>query len=220
MTAVQDVRDAARHEVPPVIRVLVAQGKTLLRGALVVLIDGQPDFQVVAESAGGADVLAAALLAGPDVAILDHDLPNVDTWSLATQLHAALPDTRTLILTDPRRYAVLTKAIQSQVSCVGFLTKQASPRRLFSSVRNLVRGELVIDPELVVAAVTQEQNPLTSREQAVLSLVAKGVPVAEVAHRLLLSVGTVRNHLSRINVKLGARTPIEAVRRAETAGWV
>lgn len=220
MTAASGTNRAAGRDGASPVRVLVAHHKALLRGALVVLIDREPGLRVVAESALGSDVVPTARRARPDVAVLDHDLPNVDTWSLATQLRRAVPGSRTLILTDPRRYAVLTRAVQGELGCVGFLTKQASPRRLFSALRGLARGELVIDPELVVAAVTQVRNPLTAREREVLALVAKGAPVPEVASRLVLSAGTVRNHLSRINVKIGARTPIEAVRRAEDAGWL
>jgi two-component system response regulator DesR len=109
--------------------------------------------------------------------------------------------------------------LRARSRIVGFLGNDVPPQRVVDGVRRLARGEPVVDAELVVAALNKE-SPLTARETEVLEIAADGSPVVEIAARVGLSPGTVRNHLSRIAGKTGARTRIEAVRIARDAGWI
>lgn len=201
-----------------VIRTLLALDGALIRGALAFVLAKQEDIDVVAELGHADDLGTAIRSTRPDVAVICGDLVQPESWRnpdpLAFGRQCAL-----LVLVDSRRVAALSAALGSRTSSVGFLGNDATPEQLVEGVRRLTRGEPVLDPDLVVAALTRT-SPLTSRELEVLSIAAQGWPVAEIAAKLDLSPGTVRNHLSRITGKAGARTRIEAVRIAREAGWI
>lgn len=200
------------------IRILLAEDTHMVRGALVALLNLEPDLEVVAEVANGDLIEPAALEFKPDVAVLDIDLPGLDGLSAAIRLRQVLPSCRTLMLTSLARPGTLRKALDAQVT--GFLLKDAPPSRLADSVRKVARGERAIDSELALAAWDAGQNPLTSRETEVLQLAAAGAEVSDIAKRLHLSTGTVRNYLTTIANKLGARNRLDAVRLATEAGWL
>jgi two-component system, NarL family, response regulator DesR len=202
------------------VRVLVAQANTLLRGALTALLCQEDSFRVVAEAAGGTEVLPAAVRSEPDVALLHLDLPGEETLSIATRLRQAVPAAGVLVLTGAREFSALRRGLGPDAPPIGFATIDSSPERLRSAVRRTAMGEHVIDAELVVHALAGRDNPLSPRDREVLALVAQGEPVSEIAARLFLSPGTVRNYLARINVKLGARTRIEAIGIAREADWI
>jgi two-component system, NarL family, response regulator DesR len=202
------------------IRVLIAQRKALLRGALAVLIQSEPDLRVVAQVASGPEVIPAAERSTPDVVILHDDLVDAELWSLATELLSSVPDVRVLIIADAQRCGAPPLAARIDLDRLGLLTTTASPRRLRSAVRGLASGNTVIDADFLVVSVTTMDNPLTAREREILGMVAQGVPVPEIATGLQLSTRTVRNHLSRVSMKTQARTRIEAVRIARDAGWL
>jgi two-component system, NarL family, response regulator DesR len=103
---------------------------------------------------------------------------------------------------------------------VRLIATETSPAQLIENVRRMVRGETVLDIGLAVAALTSPGNPLTHRECQILKLVAAGTPVKDIAAQIFLTAGTVRNYLSRIVTKTGARTRIEAIRIAQRAGWI
>jgi two-component system response regulator DesR len=125
-----------------------------------------------------------------------------------------------LTIVDESAPAAVGRTLALLSPGVGLLTVNASPTDLVEGVRRLVRGEPVVDAALAVAALTALENPLTEREREVLRLAVDGAPVGEIAEILVLSVGTVRNYLSRIMVKTGARSRIEAIRIAQAAGWI
>jgi len=123
-----------------------------------------------------------------------------------------------MILTTFGRPGYLRRAMESGV--VGFLVKDAPASELASAVRRVVAGERVIDPALASAALSEGNNPLTEREREVLAAAAPGASIAEIADRLALSDGTVRNYLSTAIQKLGVRNRVEAARLAEEKGWL
>ena len=178
----------------------------------------QDDIDVVAELDHTGDIGAAIRSARPDVAVICGDMVHPESWRDADPLAFGRP-CALLVLVDSRRVAALSAALGSRTSSIGFLGNDATPEQFVEGVRRLARGEPVLDPDLVVAALTRT-SPLTSRELEVLSIAAQGWPVAEIAAKLGLAPGTVRNHLSRITGKSGARTRIEAVRIAREAGWI
>jgi two-component system response regulator DesR len=200
------------------IRVLLAEDQAMVRGALAALLALEEDITVVVEVARGDAVLAAALAAQPDVALLDIEMPGLDGLAAAAALRRELPACRVLILTTFGRPGYLRRAMESGV--VGFLVKDAPAEELAGSIRRAVAGERVIDPELAVAAFGASPNPLTARERAILRAARGGASIAEIATQLVLAEGTVRNYLSEAIQKLEARNRVEAAQIAEEQGWL
>ncbi|WP_055528458.1 response regulator transcription factor [Streptomyces graminilatus] len=200
------------------IRILLAEDMHMVRGALVALLTLEDDLQVVAEVERGDRIVPTALEFEPDVAVIDVDLPGLDGLSAAAQLAQQLPSCRTLILTSLGRPGTLRKALAAQVG--GFLLKDAPPDRLADAVREVAAGKRVIDPQLALAAFDNGDNPLTPRETEVLRMAADGAEAADIARRLFLSVGTVRNYLTTVVTKLNARNRVDAIRVARDSGWL
>lgn len=200
------------------IRVLLAEDQAMVRGALSALLSREPDIEVVAEVARGDEVVQAALATQPNVALLDIEMPGGDGLLAAQALRKALPTCRSVILTTFGRSGYLRRAMESGV--VGFLLKDEPASELAIALRRVMKGERVVDPDLALAALSQGNNPLTSRERDVLSASLFGASLTEIAARLMLSEGTVRNHLSTAMQKLGAQNRMEAARLAEQRGWL
>ena len=200
------------------IRVLLAEDQAMVRGALVALLELAGDIAVVAEAARGDEVLALALASQPDVALLDIEMPGSDGLTAAAELHARLPTCRVLILTTFGRPGYMRRAMENGVA--GFLVKDAPPAQLAAAIRRAMAGERVVDPALAAAALSEGNNPLTAREREVLRVAATGLSIADIAHSINLSDGTVRNYLSSAIQKLEARNSTEAARIAEQKGWL
>ena len=200
------------------IRVLLAEDQAMVRGALAALLSREKDIEVVAEVARGDAVVEAALAAGPDVALLDIEMPGGDGLAAAQALRTALPSCRAVILTTFGRSGYLRRAMES--GAVGFLLKDAPAAELASVIRRVMNGERVVDPELALLALSEGNNPLTPREREILVAALPGISHAEIAVRLSVSEGTVRNHLSAAMQKLGAHNRMEAAHLAEQRGWL
>ncbi|MDT0549869.1 MULTISPECIES: response regulator transcription factor [Streptomyces] len=200
------------------VRVLIAEDMHMLRKALVALLEFEPDIEVVAEFSSGAEILPRAKELRPDVAVLDIDLPGMDGLTAAAELHTAVPECRTMMLTSLGRPGNLRRALAAHVS--GFLLKDSTPDKLCDAIRAVAKGERVIDPQLVLAALDDKPQPLTPRELEVLLLASQGEGSAQIAARLYLSVGTVRNYLTSVVTKLNARNRVDAIRIAREAGWL
>ena len=200
------------------IRVLLAEDQAMVRGALAALLRLEEDIEVVAEVARGDEVMPAALKTLPDVALLDIEMPGGDGLNAAQRLHERLPSCRIVILTTFGRSGYLRRAMES--GAVGFMLKDAPATELAIAIRRVVAGERVVDPELALAALSEGDNPLTRREQEVLAMALDGASIAEIAARLVVSEGTVRNHISTAIHKLGAQNRMEAARLAEQKGWL
>ncbi|MEA2683538.1 MAG: two-component system, NarL family, response regulator DesR [Chloroflexota bacterium] len=200
------------------IRVLLAEDQTMVRQALASLLDLEDDLEVVAQVERGDEVLAAALSSKPDVALLDIEMPGQDGIAAAAELARELPRCRILILTTFGRPGYLRRAMESGAS--GFLLKDAPARDLAVAIRRTAGGERVVDPQLAAQALSEGKGPLTWREREVLSASNLGSGIGEMADRLHLSEGTVRNHLSSAIQKLEARNRFDAARIAEQKGWL
>ena len=190
----------------------------MVRGALAALLALETDMEVVAQVDRGDDVEASALETLPDVALLDIEMPGVHGLEAAERLRHSLPGCKVLILTTFGRPGYLTRAMQAGVS--GFLVKDAPAEELATAIRRALRGERIVDPKLAAAALAIGSNPLTVRECDVLRAAAEGATVADIAERLYLSEGTVRNYLSTAIAKTGARNRVEAARLAADRGWL
>jgi two-component system, NarL family, response regulator DesR len=201
-----------------VIKVMIAEDVRMVRGALVALLRLESDIEVVAEVAGGDEILPAARATRPDVAVIDIDLPGKDGLTAATELHEHLPECRTLILTSLGRPGTLRRALAAKVG--GFLLKDAPPDKLASAIREVAVGRRVVDSDLALAAWDSADCPLTGREIEVLRMAADGANAVDIAARLYLSAGTVRNYLTTAVTKLNARNRVDAIRIAKDAGWL
>ncbi len=205
------------------VRILLAMRGGLLRGALRYVLSAEPDIDVVAECDAVTNAIDRVRGGEPDVTVLELDLLNdgdagLDARRAAQEAHAELPDTKVLVLVDPRRPRFGTQ-IASTPPTIGFLAQSAPPDRVVDAIRRLVRGERVVDADLLAAAMTSTV-PLTTGELRVLKVAAQGLSVKDIAANLSLSPGTVRNHLTRILAKTGAQNRIEAIHIARTSGWI
>ena len=199
-------------------RVLLAEDQAMVRGALAALLRLEADIQVVAEVGRGDEVVKEALRTQPDVALLDIEMPGMDGLSAARALHESLGTCRIVILTTFGRSGYLREAMESGAS--GFLLKDAPAAELAVAIRRVMDGERVVDPDLALSALSDGGNPLTPREQDVLRVSLEGASIADIAARLFISEGTVRNHLSAAIQKLNAQNRVEAARVAEEKGWL
>jgi two-component system response regulator DesR len=200
------------------VRILLAEDQAMVRGALSALLTLEGDIEIVAEASRGDEVLPAALAATPDVALLDIEMPGGDGLAAAAALREHLPACRIIILTTFGRTGYLRRAMES--GAVGFLLKDAPAHELAAAIRRVMNGERVVDPTLAATALGELSNPLTDRERDVLAASADGATIRDIANRLYLSEGTVRNYLSTAIQKLSARNRIEAARLAEQKGWL
>jgi two-component system response regulator DesR len=200
------------------IRLLLADDQALVRGALVALLDLEPDLTVVAEVAAGDQVLTAARLHRPDVALIDVEMPGMDGIEATRTLKQELPSTRVLIVTTFGRPGYLRRALQAGAD--GFVVKDTPARQLADAVRRVHSGLRVVDPDLAADSLVAGESPLTARESDVLRAARDGSSVAAIAGRLYLSEGTVRNHLSSAIGKTGSANRGEATRVADQNGWL
>jgi two-component system response regulator DesR len=200
------------------IRLLLADDQALVRGALVALLDLEPDLTVVAEVAAGDQVLAAVRLHRPDVALIDVEMPGMDGIEATRTLKQELPSTRVLIVTTFGRPGYLRRALQAGAD--GFVVKDTPARQLADAVRRVHSGLRVVDPDLAADSLVAGESPLTARESDVLRAARDGASVAAIAGRLYLSEGTVRNHLSSAIGKTGSANRGEATRVADQNGWL
>ena len=200
------------------IRVIVADDQSLVRGALAALLSLEGDIEVVAEAGDGDAALAAAREHSPDVALLDIEMPGMDGIAATAAIRQHVPGCRILIVTTFGRPGYLRRALEAGAS--GFVVKDTPAAELAEAVRRVHAGLRAVDPSLAAESLYDGTNPLTPREADVLRVALAGGTVAAIAARVFLSEGTVRNHLSSAIGKTGASTRAEAARIAEVRGWL
>ena len=200
------------------IRILLADDQALVRGALAALLDLEADIEVVAQVGRGDEVVAAARSSAAQVCLLDIEMPGLTGLEAAERLRAELPEVRSLIVTTFGRPGYVRRALDA--GAAGFLVKDTPARELADAVRRVHAGLRVVDPALATESLMSGPSPLTAREAEILLLALDGSPVAVIAARAHLSVGTVRNHLSAAIGKTGASTRAEAARLAQLNGWI
>jgi len=199
-------------------RILIADDQAMICGAFAALLGLEGDFDVVAQVGSGDQVVPQALLTLPDVALLDVQMPVLNGLAAAAALRSQLPACRVIILTTFGRPGYLRRAMEA--GAYGFLVKDAPPEKLIQAIRRVLAGLRVVDPDLATESLSVGESPLTGRECDVLSATLIGGTIAEIARTLYLSEGTVRNHLSSIIGKTGARTRADAARIATERGWL
>lgn len=199
------------------IGVLLAEDQAMVRGALSALLKLEPDLDVLGTAADGEAAWRDVQRLQPDVLVTDIEMPGLTGLELAQRIARHGMVTRVVVLTTFARPGFLRRALDAGAR--GYLLKDAPAEGLADAIRQVHRGGRVIDPQLAVDA-WGEPDPLNERERQVLRLAGEGLSAGDIATRLHLSAGTVRNYLSEAIGKLGVGNRIEAYRLARQKGWL
>nr|WSW69646.1 response regulator transcription factor [Streptomyces sp. NBC_00995] len=223
----------------PVIRVLLVDDQALLRSAFRVLVDSEPDMQVVGEAADGAQAVDLARSTRADVVLMDIRMPGTDGLTATRMISAdpELADVRVVMLTTFEVDEYVVQSLRAGAS--GFLGKGAEPEELLNAIRIAAGGEALLSPAATkgliatflaqggsagdgpgAAEYSARLEALTAREREVLVLVAGGLSNDEIAERLVVSPLTVKTHVNRAMAKLGARDRAQLVVIAYESGLV
>ncbi|HZG05193.1 MAG TPA: response regulator transcription factor [Streptomyces sp.] len=200
------------------IQVLLVHHFGLLRSGLAALLNEAPDMEV-RDIPWSSDPSRLRSLQA-DVCVVDMDVPESPDGGTLAELcrHMTSAQCHLLVLATPGRPGALRRAYDAQA--LGFVNKDATPQKLREGIRHVAAGKRYVDESLAHDLLRAADMPLTARELSVLSLAAKGATVSEIAGRLHLSRGTIRNYMSAITRKTGARNRVDAIRISQGAGWV
>ncbi len=189
----------------------------MLRGALSSLLDLENDLQVVGQAANGIQAIKLIEQLHPDICLVDIEMPIMNGLEVAEELKRIGSACKVIILTTFARPGYFERAVKADV--YGYLLKDGSSDELAEYIRQAVEGKRQYASELIIGSMKKD-NPLTEREQEILLMVSKGKTTKEISLILYLSNGTVRNYISEIISKLGAKNRIEAISIAEEKGWI
>lgn len=199
------------------IRILIAEDQSLVRGALAHLLQMEDDFEVVGQAPDGAEAVRLAIATEADIALLDIEMPKKNGLDVVAELQVKSPHTKSVLVTTFARPGYLQLAMQRGAR--GYLLKAARVEELAEAIRSVHQGQVVIDKSLMQQAFALS-NPLTQREIDVLRAAQDGLTTREISRHLHLSEGTVRNYLSQVIAKLDSQNRQEAVRKATANGWI
>lgn len=201
------------------IRVIIAEDQGMILGALAALLDLEDDIEVLFKASDGQEALTYIQnnQDQTDILITDIEMPKLTGLDLAQQIKEKKLAVRTIILTTFSRSGYLRRAMDSGVK--GYLLKDSPSDELVVAIRKVAKGGKVVAPELMADA-WMEQDPLTDKERLALRLAKEGDTTEQIANKLHLSAGTVRNYLSSAANKLDAKNRIEAARIAHQNGWL
>jgi two-component system response regulator DesR len=200
------------------LRILIAEDIDLVAEAFEALLSTKASFDVVTRVRAGDQVLEAVRAHRPDVAVMDVDMPGMSGIEATAALRQHGEDCKVLLLTALPGSGHLHSALAAGAN--GYLLKSTTGARLIEAIEAVAQGRTIVDPELAADALRSGPNPLTARERDILRLVHEGHGTGEIATKLFLSSGTVRNYLSSAMTKLQASGRIEAVTIARRGGWI
>jgi DNA-binding NarL/FixJ family response regulator len=215
------------------IRILLAEDQTLMRQGLKIILDLEEGFEVVGEASDGQEAVDRALALRPDVVLMDVQMPRVDGVAATSQLTAALPATRVIILTTFDYDQYVFDGIKAGAR--GYMLKDTPATELLAAIQRVHAGESIIQPSVAARLIAEftrlrstdggkdaapEYEPLSEREREVLRLLSDGLSNKEIAARLVLADGTVKNHVSTILDKLHAANRTQAARVAREQGLI
>lgn len=199
------------------VTVLLADDEQLIRSALAALLPLNGNITVIAEAADGDEALSLTQEHRPDVVVMDLDMPTMDGLHAVAKIRDRDPDQVVLLLTRHARPGVLRRALKAGV--LGFLSKASDPALIAEVIHAVARGQRWIDPGIAALAMTDD-CPLTERELDVLRETSQGYAVTDIARRLHLAHGTVRNYLSNAMQKTQTSTRHDAARYAREHDWL
>ena len=199
-------------------RILLAEDIKLVAEAFEALLSVEPEFEVVARVARGDDLVTSATRLFPDVILADIDMPGMTGIEATRMLRDKGYRGRIILLTALPGSGHLHAAMAAGAD--GYLLKSITAPALINAIRAVCNGQSAIDPNVAAVAMRKGPSPLNDRETEILRLVADGSSTAQIASRLYLSKGTVRNYLSTAMSKLDADSRTAAVTRAREEGWL
>ena len=213
------------------IRVFIADDQALVRGGFRMILDAQPDMEVVGEAEDGRQALRAVSELRPDVVLMDIRMPEMDGLETTRRIVTDEDAPRVLMLTTFDMNEYVYEAMKSGAS--GFLLKDVKPEQLADAVRTVAAGDALLAPTITRALIEEftrrpppgsnappELETLTERELEVLKLIAKGLSNEEIAKELFVSMATVKTHITHILMKLDLRDRVQAVVLAYESGLV
>ena len=216
--------------IPLITRILVADDHAIVRSGLKTVLDAQPDFEVVAEAADGAEAVKKALTEDVDLAILDVAMPKLTGIQAAAELHKRRPELRLLMLSMYDSEQFLFESLRAGAS--GYVLKSDADQDIVDACRRTMRGESFLYPSAVASLVrgyvergardpaSEEFEILTPRELQVLKLIAEAHTSKEIAAELVISIKTVERHRQNILDKLGMSDRVELTRYAIRRGLI
>jgi len=198
-------------------KVLIVEDQALVRGAIAALIQLEEGLEVGGQAEDGLQALKMIEELQPDLVLSDIEMPNMTGLELAEKLRQQFPKIRVAIMTTFSRAGYIRRAIEAGVG--GFILKEAPSETLLAAISQIMQGKTVIDPELALSALG-DNDPLSDKERKALRLAGEGLKTSEIAEKLFLSEGTIRNYLSEAIAKLNASNRIDAARIAKQKGWL
>ena len=198
-------------------KILIAEDQALVRGAISALLSLEDDLEVVAEAANGQEAMTFIETLDIDIVLTDIEMPLMTGIELAEKVADLKPNVKTIIMTTFSRSGYIKRALKSGV--MGFILKEADSDELVAAIRSVKNGTKVFNAELALSAL-DDNDPLSEKERKALKLASDGLKTAEIAEKLFLSQGTVRNYLSEAIAKLNATNRVDAARIARQKGWL
>lgn len=214
------------------IHILIVDDQSLFRESIHAFLSMQPDFKIVGDAANGEEALRMAGILKPDVVLMDVRMPVMDGVEATRRLHETYPNCKVIMLTTFDDDEYVFDALRN--GAVGFLLKDAPSEKLFDAVRMAVRGEAFLQPSIAAKVVAEFARmarqsparatvlavPLSPRELEILRLVAVGASNREIASRLFITEGTVKNHVTNILEKMGVDDRTQAAIKARDCGLI
>ncbi|MGM0124519.1 two-component system, NarL family, response regulator DesR [Enterococcus sp. AZ194] len=198
------------------IRLVIAEDQGVLSSALAMILELEEDISVVGTAKDGAEASQMIQETQPDMVLTDIEMLNKTGLELAKELMDS--PVKVIILTTFARDGYFEKAIEAKVAA--YLLKDTPSAELIGHIRSVMSGKTYYDSTLITGYMTNQKNPLSYKEREIIALIAEGDTSKEIAAKLYLSDGTIRNYISEIISKLGAKNRIEAVSFALNKGWL
>jgi two-component system response regulator DesR len=199
------------------LRILVVEDQALVRGAIASLLQLDPEIEVVGQASNGQETLHMLDEVKADIVLTDIEMPEMTGLELAGELRRVRPELKVVIMTTFSKSGYIRRALDLGVKA--FVLKEAPTDYLVDALRRVQAGNRVIDPELALMAL-DDNDPLTDKERKAIRLAGEGLKTTEIATKLYLSEGTVRNYLSEAIAKLNAVNRVDAARIAKQKGWI